>query len=334
MADYPQGRAGSRRDFLALASALAVLGPLSARAQDSQSSSSSAAAPPEQATEITSLRTSSDSTLLAVEVKVNGKPYRFIVDTGAERSVVADTVVADLGLQTVGRANVHGVIKNLTTDMVAVQQLDYGAFSKRDMVIPVIPRVLLKSDGYLGLDVINGTRVTFDFRHQELRVERSKSIFGPLPADSRVVIIRAPGKAGRLRSNQCEVDGVHATAFIDTGAEVSIGNHALQAALKPMTHPDLGPVALTGVTGGQAVGRLVPVKQIKIEDLLFNDGDIVISDAPNFEDWGLQDKPAVLIGMDYMRQFASVAIDYRRREIRFELAGAQPDTARPRILVG
>ncbi len=331
MADTPQAREGSRRDFLTLAAALAALGPLAARAQDAQSSSSSSS---EQATETTSVRTRSDSTLLAAEVKVNGRPYRFIVDTGAERSVVSDTLVNELGLQTVGRANVQGVIRDLMTDLVAVKQLDYGTFSKQDMVMPVLPRVLLKADGFLGLDVINGTRVTFDFRHQELRIERSKSIFGPVPADSQIVVIRAPGKAGRLRSNQCVVDGVHATAFIDTGAELSIGNRALQAALKPDTHPELAPVTLTGVTGGEAVGRLVPIKQIRIEDLMFNDGDIVISDAPNFDDWGLRNKPAVLVGMDYMRQFASVAIDYRRKEIRFELAGAQPDAARPRIMVG
>lgn len=336
MADDPRGRAGSRREFLTLAAALAALGPLAARAQDAQSSSSasSSGAAPEQTTEITSLRTRSDSTLLAAEVKVNGRPYRFIVDTGAERSVVSDTLVAELGLPKVGRANIQGVIRNLTSDMVAVKQLDYGTFSKQDMVMPVLPRMLLKADGFLGLDVINGTRVTFDFRHQELRIERSKSTFALLPIESQIVIIHAPGKAGRLRSNQCEVDGVHTTAFIDTGAEVSIGNRALQKALKPDTHPELGPVILSGVTGGEAVGRLMPVKQIRIEELIFNDGDIVISNAPNFDDWGLQDKPAVLIGMDYMRQFASVAIDYRRREIRFELASAQPDTARPRIMVG
>ncbi|WP_443749858.1 retroviral-like aspartic protease family protein [Asticcacaulis solisilvae] len=336
MAEGPQMRDTSRRDFLALAAALTALGPLGARAQDASASSSSASsgAATDQTTEITSLRTRSDSTLLAAEVKVNGRPYRFIVDTGAERSVLSDTLVNELALEKVGRAHVQGVIRNIPADLVAVKQLDYGTFSKQDMVMPVIPRVLLKADGFLGLDVINNTRVIFDFKHQELRIERSKSMFGPGPADAQVIVIHAPGKAGRLRSNQCVVDGVHTTAFIDTGAELSIGNRALQLALKPDTHPELTPVTLMGVTGGEAVGRLIPIKQISIEELMFTDGDIVISDAPNFEDWGLKDKPAVLIGMDYMRQFASVAIDYRRKEIRFELASAQPDAARPRIMVG
>jgi hypothetical protein len=43
--------------------------------------------------------------------------------------------------------------------------------------------------------------------------------------------------------------------------------------------------------------------------------------------WGLSRKPALLIGMNYLRQFARVPIDYRIKEIRLDLAGlaaAQP----------
>ncbi len=39
------------------------------------------------------------------------------------------------------------------------------------------------------------------------------------------------GTAGHLRSTNCSVNGVRATAFIDTGAEVSAGNQALFNAL-------------------------------------------------------------------------------------------------------
>jgi hypothetical protein len=39
-----------------------------------------------------------------------------------------------------------------------------------------------------------------------------------------------------------------------------------------------------------------------------------------FDIWGLSNRPALLIGMNYLREFASVAIDYRLKEIRFDLA--------------
>jgi hypothetical protein len=39
-----------------------------------------------------------------------------------------------------------------------------------------------------------------------------------------------------------------------------------------------------------------------------------------FDIWGLTKRPALLIGMNYLRQFASVAIDYRLKEIHFDLA--------------
>ncbi len=40
--------------------------------------------------------------------------------------------------------------------------------------------------------------------------------------------------------------------------------------------------------------------------------------------WKLRLRPALLIGMDYLRQFAAVTIDYRSKEIRFELSLAPP----------
>jgi len=36
--------------------------------------------------------------------------------------------------------------------------------------------------------------------------------------------------------------------------------------------------------------------------------------------WRLTHEPALLVGMNFLRQFAQVSIDYGRKEIRFDLA--------------
>jgi hypothetical protein len=46
----------------------------------------------------------------------------------------------------------------------------------------------------------------------------------------------------------------------------------------------------------------------------------VIADLQVFDIWGLSPKPALLIGMNYLRQFLIVSIDYGLKEIRFDLA--------------
>ncbi len=315
----------SRRLFMAGAAAATVLPAFSGSPKALAQDTAPAPTPPPPPTpdEVANLATRNDTAMrLMVEVRVNGAgPYNFVVDTGAERSVIADNVAADLALVTSGRATVEGIVRTLPADLVTVTELAYGPFTRANLQLPVLPRKLMEADGYLGLDAINGSRVTFDFKNRALRIEQPKAK-APPTSETETIIIHAPGIAGRLRAEHCVIDGVYATVFIDSGAELSIGNSALKAALDKGRHPpvDMGKVVLTGITGGEAEGRIIPVHEIRIQNLTFSDGTVVISDAPDFDNWHLATKPALLIGMDYLRQFASVSIDYRRKEIRFELA--------------
>ncbi len=323
----------SRRRFMAMAAACLSAGAAGmARAQTSANPALPNSANPNSANpntaSLAAYRDTADH--LTIEVHVNGAgPFRFVVDTGAESSVLADTVVAQLGLIPSGRAMVQGIISKIPADLVHVDGLAYGPFAKRDLVLPVLPRQLLQADGFLGLDAISDSRVTFDFRKRLLTLESPQSHLPYIFANAaQTVLIDVRGTAGRLRASHCDIDGVRAAAFVDTGAEVSIGNQALMDALTRRHHPDLGPIILTGVTGGQVEGRLITVGAIRVQELAFTNGTLVISDSPNFDDWGLAHKPAMLIGMDFLRQFAKVTIDYRFQELRFELASL-PDDAEP-----
>ncbi len=325
----------SRREFARTVSALMALGvAASARAQaQSATSSSASASSAGGASDATSLKTQTDVDRLTTQVFVNGKgPYRFLVDTGAERSVLADSLVAELGLTPTGRANVQGLILKIPTDLVTIDTLAYGSFSRTGLVVPVLPRNLLGADGYLGLDIINGSRITFDFRGQTIIIEKPDG-HGGVTSDrgDTVVVVHGTGKGGRLRSNLCTVDGIDATAFIDTGSESTIGNLALLKAFSAFDHPNLGPAVLQGATGGEAPGRLTPIKTIVLQGLVFENGVIVISDVPDFDQWGISHRPAILIGMDFLRKFARVTVDYRRKEITFEWASATTDNRPPKI---
>jgi hypothetical protein len=48
---------------------------------------------------------------------------------------------------------------------------------------------------------------------------------------------------------------------------------------------------------------------------------LVIADFLVFDAWGLRHRPALLIGMNLLRQFGRVSIDYWLKELRFDLAG-------------
>ncbi len=337
----------SRRRFLCVAVAAGVW-PMVAHAQRITANTPPGASTAEQ--DIASLKARTDAAdLLTVAVMVNGQgPFNFVVDTGAERSVLAEEVAATLNLARGEDVTIQGIATATTVATVHADAVAFGPFVRKDVHLPILPRSTLAADGYLGLDAINGTRVTFDFKNHQLHIEQPKAIFDAGRVnDLRVqqpsgiqsprlseTWISARGKAGRLQIVDSLVGGVPATAFIDTGAEISVGNPALLTALKIFHKrmPDLGPITLTGVTGGQLAGEVIAVDRINLQDLTFSESFLAIADAPDFTTWGLRDRPAVLIGMNYLRQFASVTVDYRAKEIHFELSEAPP-LPRPEVAI-
>lgn len=262
---------------------------------------------------------------MTIDVMINGQgPFRFIVDTGAERSCLSDSVVARLGLPPGRTITISGVAGRASVPTAKVHELGFGPFRRHGLTLPVLRQATLTCDGFLGLDAIDTTRVTFDFAHREIRIEEAGRLVKEKQPD--VVHVRTKGRGGYLRIMDCLVDTVLAIAFIDTGAEVSVGNTALMAAMgaRNRNFAPGGYVNLTGAAGGQLEGQVVPVNRIRLQNLAFTDGTLVIADVPDFDLWKAATQPALLIGMDYLRQFASVSLDYRSKDIRFELSVAPP----------
>lgn len=262
---------------------------------------------------------------LTTRVFINGKgPFHFIVDTGADHSVIADDVAQALHLPPGHQVVVQGIIRAVPAPSVPVAQLKFGSSVRNNLDMPVLPRALLQADGFLGLDAIGDRRVVFNFKQKTLRV------LDPIPSsfiDSggrNETRIAAPGESGHLRSVECVVDGVYVTAFIDTGAEVSVGNEALHKALMEAdsAHAGLRDIELTGITGGSKTGRVLKVQTILLGNLEFSGCEIAAANLDVFKIWNLADKPALLIGLNFLRGFQTVSVDYGRKEFRLRLASS------------
>jgi predicted aspartyl protease len=260
---------------------------------------------------------------LTINATINGKgPFRFVVDTGADRSVIAEDVAGLLGLLHERQVLVEGVVRTIPAGTVRLDNLSFGPVSRYNLDVPILPRVLLGADGYLGLDAVDGYRVTFDFKNGALEISqtRHRQLIGWNPPAEALVPVT--GRFGHLRSINCRADGVRTTAFIDTGAEVSVGNVKLFEALMDISPAYLKPqtVPLTGITGGVVQGNITTIDKFHLNSLTFAGCNIVIADLQIFRLWELTDTPALLIGMNFLREFAQVSIDYGRKELRFELA--------------
>jgi predicted aspartyl protease len=302
----------SRRQFLAYGASSVALASVAARAQ---SVLPAAPNPPIDATIDT-------ANYLSVTVHIDGNgPYRFVVDTGADRTVLASDVAVDLGLLRGERVVMEGVVRAVATQTVAIRELSFGSIVCRHLAVPTLPRDMLRADGYLGLDTLDGHRVTFDFKNRTLQVSKTGSRFSDFWLRQSEARIRTSGSSGHLRAVDCTVDGVAATAFIDTGAEVSAGNASLLAALtrEKRRGYQADPLSLTDITGGEIMGNVTMVDKIRLMDVQFTNCPLVIADFKIFDVWGLAQHPALLIGMNFLRQFSRVSIDYGLKELRFDL---------------
>lgn len=261
---------------------------------------------------------------LTTAVSINGAgPYRFLVDTGAERSLMATEIATRLALPRVRAVMIEGILRGQRGELVEIESLRMGSLVCPALEVPVLPRAMLGVDGFLGLDVLDRHRVVFDFSAETLSVTRRQGFFAAWWEGREEAVVHTLGTSGRLRATDCVVNGVRAAAFVDTGAEVSVCNPALYAALEQRaSNLQLigGPVELSGVTGGTIIGLAINVNNIDLGELHLAFTPLVVAELEVFKVWGLNGQPALLFGMDCLRRFRKVSIDYGRKELRFEVA--------------
>jgi predicted aspartyl protease len=243
-------------------------------------------------------------------------PFAFLVDTGAERTVVARSVTTQLGLVPNGRGRLVGIAGLRDVDMVSVAALTLGQRNLYDVASPVLEAADIGADGIIGLDGLQGQRILLDFEHNRMLLGDAKALGGDRGYD---IVVRARRKSGQLILTDAIVDGVHTAIVIDTGSDSAIGNAALGSALARRHAHEI--VQLVSVTGQQANAELGMAHALTLGGMTLNNTPIAFIDAPPFERLGLRKRPALLLGMAQLRMFHRVAIDFAGRRILFAMPG-------------
>lgn len=250
---------------------------------------------------------------LTVPVAIEGQPpARFLIDTGAERTVVSDLIAARVsGLRQ--RATMIHMAGTSPVEVVTLPPLALGASVYRRIEAPILARGKMGVDGVLGTDALQEQRVLFDFVGRRVTIVTP----GERPAMEGEVVIRARRQSGRLILTSARIDGLNVDVVIDTGAGRTVANPALGARLS-RRHAEAG--VLTAITGDTISTRERPVRRLEIGPLLFEEFALAIVDSPAFVALGLADRPAILLGMDAIGQFRRVLVDFPARRVQFELA--------------
>lgn len=293
--------------YLAASAPLALLGALPPPAGQ-------AAATQASTTDIVqTVRDDSDRLTVPVRIGKNG-PYDFLIDTGSERTVLARGLAERLGLVPSGRATLIGVAGSLAVDLVDVAEVSLGSRSIYDLSAPLLEGSHIGADGIIGLDGLQNQRVLIDFKRNLIAVNTARELGGN---GGYEIVVRARRRGDQLIMTNAVVDGIRTDVVIDTGAQSTIGNRALQRAMARKRKPEQ--TSLMSVTGQSIVADLIFARRVTIGNLDFTDLAMIFADAPPFERLGLSEKPALLLGMGQLRAFQRVAIDFQEKKILFDL---------------
>jgi predicted aspartyl protease len=259
-----------------------------------------------------------DEQRMRVPVRVDGAgPYQFIIDTGAERTVISRQVATALGLAAGPQVKIASMTGTVPASTVRIPSLEIDAVPRAMSIeAPQFEGLHLGADGLVGLDSLAGNSLLIDFDKREMHVQKS----------SRRKAQRAPGEIvvtarsmmGRLIVTDAQYAGRKISVVLDTGTSISVGNSALLRLVEGRARAQQ-PVRIMSVTGAmlQADYRIVP--RVTIGGVEVSTLPVAFADVPPFHRLKLDDRPALFLGMDALRVFRQVRIDFPNREVRFLL---------------
>ena len=270
---------------------------------------------PDQTHDLRMARDANERMTVAVRVRDSG-PYQFLVDTGAERTVISRELAERLGLPAGSRTRMQSVAGPSMVSTVDIAALDIATRRLSVAGAPTLESAHIGADGLLGVDSLAASRVMIDFKRGVMGVTPSKA--PDFVAESGTIVVEARRRHGRLMFTRAVADGANAVVVVDTGSEITIGNPALRRRL--LGKHELGqPVEIETVAGEKIVGELYTVGVLDLDGVLLKRMMIAFTDSPVFAQLDLADRPALLLGMNALRGFDKVSIDFATRRVRFLL---------------
>ena len=256
-------------------------------------------------------------TRLSVEVRVNRRgPYQFVVDSGADTSVVGLRIAHDLQLPLGTPVTLNNMTDRNIVDRVHVAELSLGPSTIRNLQLPALREADLGGAGMIGIDALAHQRLMLDFEQKLIRVEDASKPVRSMPGD---IVVTARLQRGQLILTEVRAGRITLDAVVDTGSQISIGNSALRDRLVKRRLHKLETVNAIGVTGTVAKLQIARIDELRLGSVTLGNVPIAFADVPPFEVFGLADQPALLLGTDLLGTFRRVSLDFRARKVRFQL---------------
>lgn len=233
---------------------------------------------------------------VTVPITIDGKgPFDFVIDSGAEGTAVYARFAREQNLHA-AQTSERLVGQTGAADVAVVPLANVGLDG---FVTPNVSAVLLddRGDGIplagiVGLDMLGDKIVTFDFRRRQASLRAAGGL-------DRGGGIAARRMSGGLLAVPVTVNGAQGVAVVDTGArETRINRRFAEAA----------GLAARGGEGGRIFGATnvaidmasAATRTVSFAGVTLRDRSIRVVDLPVFGQFGIADRPAMLLGADYL----------------------------------
>lgn len=260
---------------------------------------------------------------MTVPVMINGKgPFQFVVDTGASRTVISEDLAKLLALPSAGTAKLHAMGGAANVRMVRINTVEVSTNRKKGVEAAALPRRYVGADGLLGIDSMKGQRIVMDFVAHTMRVEPSTMPEEAVPPESDLIIVTARTRLGQLVMVDADANGQKIWVVVDTGAQNTVANSRLRALLvKRIPQTEIKPINMVDVLGNNTPADYTIVSKLRIGGVSMGNAAIAFADAHPFKLFGLTKKPSMLMGIESLRSFRRVSVDFATRKIKFLLPG-------------
>ena len=247
-----------------------------------------------------------------------GAPHQFMIDTGAEQSAISTELAHHMKFASRGERRVYSFAGERRVPMVRIPEISINKRTHRGVDALTFRRGALGADGLLGIDSLVDQQVKFDFKRRTLAITNApKWGARPLVGD---VLVRAGLRDGRLVMSRASADRVKIDVILDTGTSVSMGNAALRRELE-RTHR-VGPlrrISMLAITGEVVEVDYGLLREVVIQrTIVIQRMPIAFAVSQPFDQLGMGDRPAMLMGMDVLRSFGAVTVDFRNRKVTFQ----------------
>jgi hypothetical protein len=252
---------------------------------------------------------------LTIPVLINGTgPYPFIVDTGSDRTVISAELASSLKLPPGPHVTLHDISSVSDIATVAIDRLSFGSRDMVDLHAPVLAMAGLGAAGMLGLDGLHNQHIVMDFRAATVTAGPSHR-----EEDFNAVIVEGRRRFGQLILVDAQSHGEPIYVILDSGGEATIGNSALRTLIANGDARTARPptAQIVSATGHHTETEIDTISEIRLDSIIIRNVPIDFADLHIFDYLRIGNRPAMLLGMDVLRHFWRVSVDFRLGEAVF-----------------